>query len=77
MRALVLPLVAGALLALAACGEKQKTPKVDAATEQAQARDRARKGPMGTQVQAIDKANALGADMNAKAAENLDKADPK
>jgi hypothetical protein len=77
MRTLILPLIAGALLAPAACGEKQKTPKVDAATEQAQARERARQGPMGAQVQAIDKANALGADINAKAAENLDKADPK
>jgi hypothetical protein len=77
MRALALALVAAALLAPAACGEKQKTPKVDAAAEQAEARERARKGPMGTQVQAIDKANALGADINARAAENLDKADPK
>jgi hypothetical protein len=76
MRPLVLPLVAAALLLPAACG-KEKTPKVDAATEQAEARQRAREGPLGTQVQAIDKANALGADMNRKAQENLEKADPK
>jgi hypothetical protein len=76
MRPLVLPLVAAALLLPAACG-KEKTPKVDAATEQAEARQRAREGPLGTQVQAIDKANAFGADMNRKAQENLEKADPK
>jgi hypothetical protein len=77
MRALLLPLLAAALLSPAACGEKPKTPKVDAAAEQAEALERARHGPMGTQVQALDKAKALGADMNAKAAENLEKADPK
>jgi hypothetical protein len=77
MRAIVLPLLAAALLAPAACGEKAKTPKVDAATEQAEALERARHGPMGTQVQALDKAKALGADMNAKAAANLERADPK
>jgi outer membrane murein-binding lipoprotein Lpp len=76
MRRLVLPLLLGSL-ALAGCGEKAKTPKVDAATEQAEALERARKGPMGTQVKAIDKAKALEADMNAKAAANLEKADPK
>lgn len=76
MRAIVLPLVAGALLLPAACG-KEKTPKVDAATEQAEALERARKGPMGAQVQALDKAKALEADLNKKAAENLEKADPK
>lgn len=77
MRALVLPMLAVALLLPAACGEKPKTPKVDAAAEQAEARERARQGPLGTQVKAIDKANALGADMNRKAQENLEKADPK
>ena len=76
MRALVLPLLAAALL-LAACGEKPKTPKVDAAAEQAAALERARQGPMGTQVKALDQAKGLGADMNRKAAENLEKADPK
>jgi hypothetical protein len=69
--------ILGAALLAAGCGEKAKTPKVDAAREQAEARDRARQGPLGAQVQAIDQANALGADMNRKAAENLEKADPK
>ena len=77
MRALLLPLLAAALVLPAACGEKSKTPKVDAAAEQAAARERARQGPMGDQVKAIDQANALAADINKKAAENLEKADPK
>jgi hypothetical protein len=77
MRALLLPMLAAALLLPAACGEKPKTPKVDAATERAEALERARHGPMGTQVQALDKAKALGAEMDRKAAENLEKADPK
>jgi len=76
MRAVVLPLLAAAV-ALAACGEKPKAPKVDAAAEQAAALERARQGPMGAQVKALDQAKALGDDMNKKAAENLEKADPK
>ena len=73
-----------ASLGLSACGQKANEPKVDADTaraqaaqEQAEARERARHGPMGTQVQAIDKANALGQQMNDMAAKNLEKADPK
>jgi hypothetical protein len=58
--------------ALAACG-KAKEPQVDAATEQAQARERARHDAFGTQVQALDKANALQADIQKKAGENVDR----
>jgi hypothetical protein len=58
--------------ALAGCG-KAKEPEADPATEQAAARERARHDAFGTQVQAIDKANALGADINKKATENVDK----
>ena len=65
-------LAAFAVAALAACG-KAKEPQVDAATEQAQARERARHDAFGTQVQAIDKANALAADINKKAGENVDR----
>ena len=65
-------LAAAVAAALAGCG-KAKEPQVDAATEQAQARERARHDAFGTQVQAIDKANALQADLNKKAAENVDK----
>ena len=66
-------IVAAALLA-AACGQ-QKAPKVDPATEREQALERARQGPYGADVKALDKAKALGEDMNRKAEENLEKAD--
>ena len=56
----------------AGCGKKE-APPVDAATEQAQARERARHDAFGTQVQAIDKANALAKDVQQKAGENVDK----
>ena len=64
-----------ALAALAAgCGEAKK-PKVDAATEQAEARKRASEGPFGTQVQALEKAKGLGADVNTKVEDNVRKVD--
>jgi hypothetical protein len=69
------PVAAAALAAVAmvaGCGESKK-PKVDAATEREQALERARHGPMGTQVQAIDKAKALEADVNQKATEQVDR----
>jgi entry exclusion lipoprotein TrbK len=62
--------LAGALVA--GCGESKK-PKVDAATEQAEALERARKGPYGTQVKALDTAKALSDDINKKASESVDK----
>ena len=65
--------IAAALLA-AACGQ-QKTPKVDSATEREQALERARQGPYGADVKALDKAKALGDDINKKAQDNLEKAD--
>ena len=70
LRALGLAAILAATLA--GCG-KAKEPEVDAATEQAQARERARHDAFGTQVQAIDKAEALKADINKKAAENVDR----
>jgi hypothetical protein len=60
--------------ALAACG-KPEAPKVDAATERAEALERAKKDVFGAQVQAHEKARALGDDMNRKAQEALDAAD--
>ena len=73
-----------ASLGLSACGQKANEPKVDADTaraqakqEQAEALERARHGPMGDQVKAIDQAKALGAQMNEMAEKNLEKADPK
>ena len=62
--------LAGALLA--GCGESKK-PRVDAATEQAQALERAKKGPYGTQVNALEAAKGLGDDINRKASESVDK----
>jgi ribose 1,5-bisphosphokinase PhnN len=63
-----------AVAALAGCG-RSEAPKVDAATERAQATERARKDAFGTQVQAHEKAKALGADVNQKAGAGLDAAD--
>ena len=60
--------------ALAACG-KSEAPKVDAATERAQALERAKKDVFGTQVQAHEKARALGDDVNRKVQEGMDAAD--
>ena len=68
----LLPVAVLAAVALAGCGRKE-APPVDAATGQAQARERARHDAFGTQVQAIDKANALAIDVNKKAGENVDK----
>lgn len=70
---LVALLCAAALLA-AACGKKE-TPKVDAEAERAAALERARHDTFGTQVQALDKAKALGADVNQKAQESVDRAE--
>jgi len=64
--------VALAATLVAGCGESKK-PKVDAATEQREALERAKKGPYGTQVQALDKAKALEEDINKKASEQVDK----
>ena len=60
--------------ALSGCG-RSEAPKVDAATERAQATERAKKDAFGTQVQSLEKAKALGADVNQKAESGLDAAD--
>jgi hypothetical protein len=67
-------LCAAALLA-AACGEEKAPAKVDAEAERAAALERARHDTFGTQVQALDKAKALGADVNQKAQESVDNAE--
>jgi len=69
---LAVALALAAILVAAGCGESRK-PKVDAATERAEALERAKKGPYGTQVQALDKAKALEEDINKKASEQVDK----
>jgi hypothetical protein len=70
-RALLLAAVA---IAAGACG-KPPEPKVDAATERAQATERAKKDVFGTQVKALENAKSIEGDMNRKAQDNLDKAD--
>jgi outer membrane murein-binding lipoprotein Lpp len=50
-----------------------KKPKVDAATERAEALERAKAGPYGTQVNALEKAKTMGDDINKKASESVDK----
>ena len=64
--------LAMATLVAAGCGESKK-PKVDAATEQAEALERAKKGPYGTQVKSLETAKALSDDINKKASESVDK----
>ena len=63
-----------AALLLAGCG-KPEAPKVDAATERAQATERAKQDAFGTQVQALEKAKAMEADLNKKAQERVEKAE--
>ena len=71
-------LVAAALAAAAvfavACG-KSEAPKVDAATERAEANKRARQDVFGAQVKAVESAREMPADLNQKAQDNLDKVD--
>ena len=55
------------------CGKD--APKVDPATERKEALERAKQGTFGTQVQAVESAKTLGADLDAKARENVDKAE--
>lgn len=66
-------LLAAALLA--GCGKEPPAPKVDAATERADALERAKQGAFGTSVQALEAAKGLGADLNQKALDAVDKAE--
>jgi spore germination cell wall hydrolase CwlJ-like protein len=68
-------LAAAAILAIAAGCGKPPEPKADAAKERAEALERSKQGAFGTQVQSIEKAKGMEADMNQKAQDNLDKAD--
>ena len=65
-------LALAAMLAAAGCGDSKK-PKVDAAQEQAEALERAKKGPYGSQLKSLDTAKALSDDINKKASESVDK----
>ena len=69
---LAVALAVAATLGAAGCGDSKK-PKVDAATERAEALERAKKGPYGTQVQSLETAKSLQEDINKKASESVDK----
>jgi hypothetical protein len=61
-------------LAASACGQKAaEAPKVDPKAEQAAATQRAKEGPMGAQVKALEDAKGMEADLNKKAQESVDK----
>ncbi len=60
--------------ALAACDQPKK-PKVDPAAEKAAATERAKQGPFGADVKALEQAKGLGAELNQKVQDRVDKAD--
>ena len=68
--------LAAALAVLASCG-KSEAPKAaaDPAAERAAATERAKQGPYGADVKALEDAKNLGAELNKKAEDNLEKAD--
>jgi hypothetical protein len=72
MRRVALVITVAAATALAACSDAKK-PKVDAAEERQAATERAKQGPYGEQVKALEAAKALEADVNRKAQESVDK----
>jgi hypothetical protein len=64
-----------AFAALAGCG-KPEAPKVDAATERAEATERAKQRAYGgSELKALEKAKGLEADINKKAEEGVERAD--
>jgi hypothetical protein len=66
--------VAALVLAASGCGQKAaEAPKVDPKAEQAAATQRAKEGPLGAQVQAVETAKGMEADLNKKAQESVDK----
>lgn len=70
--------LATALAGLAACGKSEAPgadPAVDPAAERAAATERAKQGPFGADMKALESAKGLGAELNKKAEENLEKAD--
>ncbi len=64
-----------ALLLAAACGKKESPSAQDPAAERAAATERAKQGPFGADVKALENAKNMGADLNKKAEDNLEKAD--
>jgi hypothetical protein len=72
-RGAALAAILAVTLALAAACNKEKTPKVDASAERAAALERSKKAAYGTQVNALETAKGLEADVNQKAADAVDK----
>ena len=72
-RGAALAAVIAVALALAAGCNKQKTPKVDDSAERAAALERSKKAAYGAQVEALERAKGLEADVNRKAAEAAEK----
>ena len=70
---IVLGAVALAALVAAGCGKEEA--RVDAATEQKDALERAKKGTFGTQVNALENAKGVQAGMDRKAQEAIEKAE--
>ncbi len=66
--------VALTAMALASCGKKEEA-NLDPAAEQKAAAERARQGPYGDQLKAMDKAKEMQADINKKAQEEGERAD--
>jgi hypothetical protein len=64
-----------AAVALGACGKSEAPAKVDAAAEQKAATERAKQGPFGAQVKALETAKGMGDDLNKKAQEEVDRVD--
>lgn len=60
-------------LAAGACGKE--APKADAAVDRKEALERAKSGAFGTQVQALEAAKGLEADLDRKAREAVEKAE--
>jgi hypothetical protein len=75
-RAAALAALAATLAALSGCG-KSEPPKTteDAAAERAAATERAKHGPMGAQLKALEDAKNMGADLNRKAGEEQEQVD--
>ena len=67
--------VALALLALLVGGCGKEAPKTDAATQRKEALERSKEGAFGTQVKALEDAKSLGAELDKKARESLEKAE--
>ncbi|HEX3096289.1 MAG TPA: hypothetical protein VHQ02_01155 [Usitatibacter sp.] len=62
-------------IALSGCGKAEAPKTEDPAAERAAATERAREGPMGTQVKALEDAKNLGADLNRKAEQEQEQVD--